>query len=105
MNRYSIPDNLIQGLQHRPMGASLSVSSTIFTIGGWSDTNVSDVASQPQAVNNTDLRGSTVTDVGRDVHYHYNVTIRFGRSVIVVYKCDADADHDDMQQWKHDDSA
>ena len=66
---------------------------------------MSDVASQPQAVNNTDSRGSTNTNVGRDVHNHYYLsTIRFGRSIIVVYKCDADADHDDTQQWKHDDS-
>ena len=55
-----------------------------------------------------DLRGSTVTEVGRDVHYHWHLfTIRLGQVHYLSFisaDADADLDYDDTQQWKHDDS-
>jgi hypothetical protein len=48
-----------------------------------------------QPVVNMDVRGGTITDVGRDVHSHVHnhwvtIYLRFVRFIIVICKCDAD---------------
>jgi hypothetical protein len=52
-----------------------------------------------QSVVNVDVRGGNITDVGGDIHNHYQwalISLKFVQFIIVVYKCDADSD-DDLQ--------
>ena len=67
-------------LVHRKPSSSLPQSSMAVDANG---------ALSSQPVVNMDVRGSNITDIGRDVHNHVHnhwITIRFVRLVIVIYK-------------------